>query len=116
MNWYLEVLKKYAVFGGRARRKEYWYFQLFYILISIVILIIDGVIGVDGLLFMLYTLAMLIPQLAVCVRRLHDSGKSGWWILISFVPLVSIVLLVFMVQDSQLGENQYGPNPKLAEA
>ena len=116
MNWYLEVLKKYAVFGGRARRKEYWYFQLFYILISIVILIIDGVIGVDGLLFMLYTLAMLIPQLEVCVRRLHDSGKSGWWILISFVPLVSIVLLVFMVQDSQLGENQYGPNPKLAEA
>ena len=61
MNWYLEVLKKYAVFGGRARRKEYWYFQLFYILISIVILIIDGVTGVDGLLFMLYTLAMLIP-------------------------------------------------------
>ena len=116
MNWYLKVLKKYAVFGGRARRKEYWYFQLFYILISIVILIIDGVTGVDGLLFMLYTLAMLIPQLAVCVRRLHDSGKSGWWILISFVPLVSIVLLVFMVQDGQPGENQYGPNPKVAEA
>ena len=116
MNWYFEVLKKYAVFGGRARRKEYWYFQLFYILIFIVIVIIDDVISGDGLLLIPYCLAMLIPQLAVCVRRLHDSGKSGWWILISFVPLVSIVLLVFMVQDSQPGENQYGPNPKVAEA
>ncbi len=123
MNWYLAVLKKYAVFGGRARRKEYWYFQLFSILIYIVITIIDGVTGTFspeggfGLLGSLYCLAVLIPGFAVVVRRLHDTGKSGWWLWIVLVPLVgAIVMLVFMVQDSQPGENQYGLNPKVAEA
>ncbi len=123
MNWYLAVLKKYAVFWGRARRKEYWYFALFNILIAIVLGIIDGVTGTFspevgiGLLGGLYSLAVLIPGFAVAVRRLHDTGKSGWWLLILLVPLVGpIVFLVFTVQDSQPGENQYGPNPKLAEA
>ncbi len=123
MNWYLEVLKKYAVFGGRARRKEYWYFYLFNILIFIVLSIIDGVTGTLvpgaglGLLGGLYSLAVLIPEFAVAVRRFHDIGKSGWWLLIALVPLVgAIVFLVFMVKDSQPGENQYGPNPKVAEA
>jgi uncharacterized membrane protein YhaH (DUF805 family) len=119
MNWYFQVLKKYAVFGGRARRKEYWYFVLFNILISIVLAIIDRVAGTlsasggIGLLGGLYMLAVLIPGLAVSVRRLHDTNRSGWWFLIVLVPLIgAIVLLVFFVQDSQPSENQYGPNPK----
>lgn len=123
MNWYLEVLKKYAVFSGRARRKEYWFFVLFNIIISIVLAVIDGVTGSFspeagmGLLGGIYTLAVLIPSIAVSVRRLHDTGRSGWWLLIALVPLIgAIVLLVFMVQDSKPGQNQYGANPKEATA
>lgn len=123
MNWYLEVLKKYAVFSGRARRKEYWFFVLFNIIISIVLAVIDGVTGSFspeagmGLLGGIYTLAVLIPGIAVSVRRLHDTERSGWWLLISLVPLIgAIVLLVFMVQDSKPGQNQYGANPKEATA
>lgn len=121
MNWYLEVLKKYAVFSGRARRKEYWFFVLFNIIISIVLAVIDGVTGSFspeagmGLLGGIYTLAVLIPGIAVSVRRLHDTERSGWWLLIALVPLIgAIVLLVFMVQDSKPGQNQYGANPKEA--
>lgn len=123
MNWYLEVLKKYAVFSGRARRKEYWFFVLFNIIISIVLAVIDGVTGSFspeagmGLLGGIYTLVVLIPGIAVSVRRLHDTERSGWWLLIALVPLIgAIVLLVFMVQDSKPGQNQYGANPKEATA
>ena len=123
MNWYLEVLKKYAVFSGRARRKEYWFFVLFNIIISIVLAVIDGVTGSFspeagmGLLGGIYTLAVWIPGIAVSVRRLHDTERSGWWLLIALVPLIgAIVLLVFMVQDSKPGQNQYGANPKEATA
>ena len=123
MNWYLEVLKKYAVFSGRARRKEFWFFVLFNIIISIVLAVIDGVTGSFsaeagmGLLGGIYTLAVLIPGIAVSVRRLHDTERSGWWLLIALVPLIgAIVLLVFMVQDSKPGQNQYGANPKEATA
>lgn len=121
MNWYLEVLKKYAVFAGRARCKEYWYFVLFNILVSIVLAIIDGATGSFsteagmGLLGGIYTLAVLIPGVAVSVRRLHDTNHRGWWLLIALVPLIgAIVLLVFMVQKSEQGENQYGSNPMAA--
>ena len=123
MKWYLEVLKKYATFNGRARRTEYWYFVLFNIIISIVLAIVDGMLGSFstergvGLLEGIYSLAVLIPGIAVSVRRLHDTNRSGWWLLIVFVPLIGvIVLFVYMVQDSQPGENQYGPNPKLVTA
>ena len=122
MNWYFEVLKKYAVFSGRARRKEYWMFVLFNIIIAFVLGFIDGaagLVGESGLgpLGGLYCVAVLIPGIAVSVRRLHDTNRSGWWLLIAFVPLIgAIVLLVFMVQDSQQGDNQYGPNPKAATA
>ena len=123
MKWYLEVLKKYAVFSGRARRKEYWFFVLFNIIISIVLAVIDGVTGSFspeagmGLLGGIYTLAVLIPGIAVSVRRLHDTERSGGWLLIALVPLIgAIVLLVFMVQDSKPGQNQYGANPKEATA
>ena len=117
MNWYLEVLKKYAVFSGRARRKEYWMFFLFNIIIAFVLGFVEGLVGGPGVLGTLYGLAILIPGIAVSVRRLHDTNRSGWWLLIGFVPLIgAIVLLVFMVQDSKPGENQYGANPKEASA
>ena len=119
MHWYVDVLKKYAVFSGRAQRQEYWMFTLFNIIITLVLFIIAGVIATAleiaaaGLLPNLYTLAVLLPGIAVTVRRLHDTGRSGWWLLIAFVPFIgAIVLLVFYVQDSQPGENQFGPNPK----
>jgi uncharacterized membrane protein YhaH (DUF805 family) len=127
MNWYLAVWKKYAVFAGRARRKEYWHFWLFNILITLVLGIITTVMGfvsqgtslglIGSGLLCVYGLAVLIPGIAVSVRRLHDTGKSGWWLLIGLVPFVGgIVLLVFMVQDSQRDANQYGLNPKMAGA
>jgi uncharacterized membrane protein YhaH (DUF805 family) len=125
MNWYVDVLKKYAVFSGRARRKEYWMFTLFNIIAYIVILIIstalaaiDNSLGLIGsLLLLLYAFAVIVPSLAVAVRRLHDTGRSGWWFLIAFVPFVGgIILLVFTVQDSVPGENEYGKNPKGAFA
>jgi uncharacterized membrane protein YhaH (DUF805 family) len=118
MDWYMTVMKKYADFSGRARRKEYWMFVLFNVIISIVLTILDSLIGTMsesgyGVLSGLYSLAILIPSLAVGVRRLHDVGKSGWWLLISLIPLIgSIWLLVLFVTDSQPGDNQYGPNPK----
>ncbi len=121
MNYYMDVLRKYFVFSGRARRKEYWMFFLFNLLATIVLAFIDSAIGMYstengiGLLSGVYSLAVLIPSLAVGVRRLHDTGKSGWWLLIALVPFVgSIVLLVFFVLDSDPGSNQYGPNPKLS--
>jgi uncharacterized membrane protein YhaH (DUF805 family) len=118
MNWYVEVLKKYAVFVGRAGRPEYWYFVLFNFIISVVLGFIDGVIGSSGagmgvgVLGSLYALAVLVPSIAVSIRRLHDTGRSGWWLLISLVPFVGfVILLVFMVLESDAGENQYGSSP-----
>jgi uncharacterized membrane protein YhaH (DUF805 family) len=122
MDWYVNVLKKYAVFNGRARRKEYWFFVLFNIIITFVLGIIDGIAGLKGaagfgLLGILYSLAVLVPGLAVSVRRLHDTNRSGWWLLIALVPLLgAVVLIIFAAQDSQPNENQYGPNPKAAAA
>src|SRR5215217_4387371 len=119
MSWYLEVLKKYAVFDGRARRKEYWMFFLINFVIVVVLSLIDGLIGTFnpqagvGLLQGLYSLAVLIPSIAATVRRLHDTGRTGWWILIGLIPVIGgIVLLIFMVLDSEPGTNEYGPNPK----
>jgi len=113
MHWYLDVLKKYATFSGRARRKEYWMFFLFNVIIAFVLGLIDAFAGTNGVLGGLYTLAVLIPGIAVFVRRLHDTDHSAWWFLIAFIPIVgAIVLLVFMVKDSQPGKNRYGPSPK----
>ena len=123
MNWYLQALKKYADFSGRARRREYWVFVLFNLIISVVLSVCDVVLGTYsaaasiGILSGIYTLAVLIPGIAVTVRRLHDTGRSGWWILIVLVPIVGwIVLLVFMLLDTQPGQNAYGPSPKAGEA
>jgi len=119
MNYYLDVLKKYAVFNGRARRKEYWMFVLFNIIASMVLSFVDGLIGtVDpvtgfGALSGLYSLAVLIPSIAVSVRRLHDVGKNGAMLFIVFIPIVGgIWLLVLMVGDSMPGDNEFGANPK----
>jgi uncharacterized membrane protein YhaH (DUF805 family) len=118
MNWYFEVLKKYAVFDGRARRMEYWMFVLFNVIISIVLAVIDGMLGTSnrdgwGLLRGIYTLAVFLPGIAVGVRRLHDTGRSGLWMLIALVPCVGgLILLVFMIQEGQTGANEYGFNPK----
>ncbi|MDO9168600.1 MAG: DUF805 domain-containing protein [Methylobacter sp.] len=119
MNWYLDVLKKYAVFNGRARRKEYWFFFLFNIIISMILSAIDGLTGSFnpetgvGLLGGIYTIAVLIPSIAVSVRRLHDTGRSGWWLLVGLIPLIgTLICFIFMVQDSESSENEYGANPK----
>src|SRR5436190_1392454 len=119
MNWYVSVLKKYTVFSGRARRQEYWMFTLFSVIISIVLSTIDSQLlkASPGILSSIYSLAVLLPSLAVTARRLHDTGRTGWWMLISLVPVVGwIIIIVFLVQDSQSGDNQYGPNPKLVTA
>jgi len=141
--YYVDTLKnRYAQFKGRASRSEFWYFVLFNLVVSIVLAILDGVLGTSysydiatntmatatteaasvsvtqtiGYLQSFYGLAVLIPSIAVSIRRLHDLGKSGWWILLGVIPLVNFigffVLLYFYVQDSQPGENEYGPNPK----
>lgn len=116
MHWYLEVLKKYAVFSGRARRREYWMFFLVNFIVGLVLAVIGRVLDLEILQY-LYSLAVLLPGLGVAVRRLHDTGRSGWWLLIALVPLIgAIVLLVFLVSDSQPDTNQYGPNPKTAVA
>ncbi len=123
MNWYLEVFRKYAVFSGRARRKEYWFFVLFNILATIALAIIDGITGTYnptagmGLLGVIYAIAVVIPSFSVLFRRLHDTGRSGWWLLILLVPLIGVlVLLYFLVLDSQEGENDYGPSPKQTDS
>ncbi|NLA05360.1 MAG: DUF805 domain-containing protein [Firmicutes bacterium] len=120
--WYVEVIRKYAVFEGRARRKEFWNFALLNAVIFIALNYIDVVIGWNantgvGVLGWLYSLFVLVPSLAVLFRRLHDTGRSGWFILFNLIPVVGlIVLLVFVCLDSQPGENQYGPNPKEDDA
>jgi len=123
MHWYIEVLKKYAVFTGRARRKEYWFYFLINFLIITALLLVDNLLGTldneagMGLLSGIYALAVLIPGLAVAVRRLHDSGRKGWWVLLALIPIIGpIILIFFLIQDSTPGDNTYGPNPKGAVA
>jgi uncharacterized membrane protein YhaH (DUF805 family) len=108
MKWYLDALKKYAVFSGRARRKEYWYFALFYFLLAIIIAFIGIYIRIP-VLYTLFVLAMLIPSLAVGVRRMHDVNKSGWFLLI---PIYSLILAF---TDGNQGPNRYGSDPKRPE-
>ncbi len=118
MNWYVTVLKKYAEFNGRARRSEYWYFVLISTIISWILMAIDysvfgtGIEGV-GAISSIYSLAVFVPTLAVTVRRLHDTGRSGWNLLWAFLPLIgAILLIVWLATNGQQGSNQYGQNPK----
>ncbi|WP_341220553.1 DUF805 domain-containing protein [Polaribacter atrinae] len=120
MNWFLKVVKEhYADFNGRARREEYWMFTLFNAIFSIAITVVFTGIGLAidvpslAALSYIYTLALIVPSLAVMVRRLHDTGKSGWFFLVSLIPLAGpIWLLVILCTDSQNGENKWGENPK----
>lgn len=114
-DWYVAVLRNYAGFSGRARRKEYWFFFLFNILISMGLGLVDGITGSSnissgmGFLGGLYTLGTFIPGLAVTMRRLHDTNRSGWWMLIALIPVIGIiVLLVFLASEGQKTENRYG--------
>jgi len=118
MKWYLKVLKQYADFTGRARRQEYWMFVLFNIIFSAAAGMVDGMLGSNiterlGIVGTLYYLAILVPSIAVAVRRLHDVGKSGWMVLIILIPLVGFIwLIVLLATDGQSGENKWGTNPK----
>ena len=128
MSWYLMVWKRYVDFSGRSRRSEYWYFALFNFIIEFVLVILAVALGGfssgDGesmnpiavpvfFVCTLYVLATFIPSLAVGVRRLHDTGRSAWWILINFIPYAGgIWFIVLMCLDSVPGPNQWGPNPK----
>jgi uncharacterized membrane protein YhaH (DUF805 family) len=130
MSWYIKVLKQYVDFSGRARRTEYWMFTLFNLIIAVVLGFVDRALGFGsftgntsggvafsaslGLLGGLYSLAVLLPSLAVGVRRLHDTDRSGWWLLIGLIPLVGgIVLLVFFVLEGTRGPNRFGADPKI---
>jgi len=135
MNEYLNVIRNnYANFQGRARRREYWMFTLINSVILILLQIpVQGAViamaaqsdananpsaGLTGvtliflILLVVYSLAVMVPSIAVTVRRLHDTSKSGWWYLLNLIPLGSLVILVFMVLDSEPGSNKWGPNPK----
>ena len=123
MSWFFGVYKKYAVFSGRARRKEYWFFTLFVTIAFILLAIVDGITGTldpmsgVGLTTVIFALGSILPSIAVSVRRLHDTDRSGWWFLISLIPLIGgIVLLVFCCLDSSPGQNRFGANPKLEVA
>ena len=121
MKWYLKCFNQYADFNGRARRTEYWMFVLFNILFSFLIILIDPLLVLLGDygaflglgLYFIYILIIIIPSLSVLVRRLHDTGNSGWMYFISLIPLIGFIwLFVLLVTDSQPGENKWGPNPK----
>ena len=124
MSRYIGVLKKYAVFDGRAQRAEFWWFALFWVVIYFVLAVIDASLGVYydeesgfGLLSLIFGAATFLPLLGLEVRRLHDIGRSGVWLLINFVPVIGfIVFIIFMATGSQQGPNEYGEFPKATVA
>lgn len=123
MKWFIKCMKHYADFSGRARRMEYWMFVLCCVVLLIPATVLDNVLGLQvadgtvGIFYCLTALALFIPSIAVAVRRLHDTGRTGWWYLICLVPLIGgIWLLVLMLLEGQQGENKYGPDPKAVEA
>ena len=118
MNWYLAVLKNYVGFDGRARRQEYWMFSLVSLVIDVVLysLLLISHSTIFSILIFLYGLAIFLPSLAVFVRRMHDTGRSGWWFFLGLIPLVgAIILLVWLATDGNQGPNRYGPDPKRPE-
>ncbi|GAA0355781.1 hypothetical protein GCM10009092_20060 [Bowmanella denitrificans] len=107
MQWYKKFFSDYFTFSTRSRREEYWMVFLINFVVSLVLSLLGGIPG------LIYSLVIMIPSLAIMVRRLHDTGKSGWWALLMLIPLLGfLVLLLFLIQDSQPEENQWGPNPK----
>ena len=116
MQWFLKCLTQYADFTGRARRKEYWMFVLFslliYFLVAIVLVALSATESAINIVIGLLALSLMLPNLAVTIRRLHDTDRSGWWALLSFVPILSLVILVFMFLVGTSGCNLFGPVPK----
>jgi uncharacterized membrane protein YhaH (DUF805 family) len=118
MKWYLHALRKYAVFKGRARRREYWIFELMNCAIALALFVLAVTLGKAGYPYFLslpflYIAATAIPSLSSSIRRLHDTNRSGWWLLISVLPVVGpFILLGIAVTDGDPGENRFGPNPK----
>lgn len=114
MNWYISVLKQYAVFSGRARRTEYWMFVLCNVIVMLLLGMVDKLIGGDNeLISSIYSLAVLLPSLAVAARRLHDTDHSAWWLLLGLIPVIgTLVLIYFMVCNGQQGPNRFGDDPK----
>jgi len=116
-NWKLVVLQRYAKFDGRAGRGEYWWFVLANIVVYVALSILAQISGIFSLLSLIYALAVFVPSIAVAIRRLHDTDKSGWLLLIGLIPFVgAIILLVFVIQEGASGPNQYGPSPEPAAA
>ena len=117
MNYFISCIRdKYCCFDGRARRKEYWMFVLFNFIASFVVGFIDGFLGMQGIIQGLYGLAVFLPGLGVTVRRLHDTDRSGWTLLLLLIPLIgAIILFIFECMDGTPGENRFGPNPKELE-
>jgi uncharacterized membrane protein YhaH (DUF805 family) len=128
LEWALLPLKRYADFSGRSRRKEYWLFALLVIVIALALALVTGAgamlmnpasalqtggLGIGMILLFLFWLAIIIPSIAVQVRRFHDQDKSGWFVLLNFVPYIgSLIVLVFMCLEGTRGPNRYGPDPK----
>ena len=115
LDWFKKALRNYTNFSGRARRKEYWYFVLVQMGLIIVAMILDAIIfnSETGLFYIVVVLGLFLPGLAVTIRRLHDTSRSGWWFLLSILPLIgSIILLVFLASDTKLETNQWGPPAK----
>lgn len=119
MKWYIKVIQNYVNFKGRARRTEYWMFALFNSIFMLSAVMFDNLLdivfydAVYGPIYFIYSLLVLLPSLAVAVRRLHDIGKSGWYLLLSLIPIVGqIWLIVLLAQDGEPSLNLYGPNPK----
>ena len=107
------ALTNYVNFSGRARRSEYWYFSLFAFLVYVAAIVIDSVLGTYPIVYLLAVAGLLLPGLAVGVRRLHDTNRTGWFILLGLIPIVGpIILIVFFVSEGTPGDNQYGPSPK----
>ncbi|MDD1784311.1 DUF805 domain-containing protein [Enterovibrio sp. ZSDZ35] len=122
MDWYIGVLKKYVQFNGRARRKEYWMFLLFNILISLTLSFVDEYFGTFdpargiGTIGLVYAALVFLPTLAVTVRRLHDTNRSGWWALVGLIPLGVFVLLALQAIQGDKGDNRFGADPKGSQA
>ena len=122
MNWFIDALKYAVNFSGRARRKAYWMFVLFYVIFAFVAGVLDGILGTVnpktgmGAIGGLYIFLMLLPLIALSIRRLHDTDRSGWWFLINFVPLIGgLVFFVFTLLEGTRGDNRFGPDPKAGE-
>jgi uncharacterized membrane protein YhaH (DUF805 family) len=119
MHWYTDVIRKYAVFNGRAARPEFWWFVLINVIIAAVINLVVSAIGGRNsgqVVSDLYSLAVFLPSLGVGIRRLHDTNRTGWWYLLVFIPIIGwIVLIVFLALASDPGSNNYGPNPQHPE-